>query len=569
MLQDWQLYFIGLITVFFWFFKLLKSSIFWMYLWQLKNYHIGRFLAHFETKNGKDIFYNTVFLVKFFLLILAGSFIAFEFFGESNYSLLPEYVISPVWIFLGITAFVLAVEGFASMVLILSNKFLKPGKTSKVMFLSVLIFLPLFFLGLLFLNIFFNGVVSGASFEVSQGLFYAFLLLLIDAFLPLIVSIIILSVQPFTVFVRNKTIEKARKKIKELDNLSVIGITGSYGKSSTKEFLRLILEESFKVVTTVKNQNSEIGISECILREVNDSHEVFICEMGAYNRGGIRFLCSIAQPKIGILTAIGNQHLSTFGSQENIVKGKFELIDSLPNEGLAVLNWDNEYIKSTFNSKVANIKCSISKKEDIWAENIDFNKEGISFEACFKNGERIRIETGILGEYNISNLLLCIATAKKIGVSKEEIANGCKKITPEISGMEMKITNHGFSVIDSSYSANKAGVVAHLDYFKRIDAKKKIIVMPCIIELGKEAKQTHYEIGRKIADSCDLVIVTSGDYFNDLKKGAIDNGMKEDCVLCLTNPVDAFSRLKREAEGGVVLLEGRSSSLLIKRIFEN
>ena len=134
--------------------------------------------------------------------------------------------------------------------------------------------------------------------------------------------------------------------------------------------------------------------------------------------------------------------------------------------------------------------------------------------------------------------------------------------------MGKKSTKHGFSVIDSSYSANKAGVLAHLAYFKGVEAEKKVLVMPCIIELGREGKQTHYEIGRRIAETCDQAIITSKDYFEDLKAGAVSNGMKPDDIVCIENPIECFKLLSNKASSGIVLLEGRSSSVLLNKIFE-
>ena len=177
--------------------------------------------------------------------------------------------------------------------------------------------------------------------------FLVFWLLIFDILTPAIISAIVLIFQPISVFEKYRLIKKAKNKRKKFSNLLVIGITGSYGKTSTKEFLYTILVEKFgkdKVLKTKEHQNSEVGISNCILKELNETYEIFIVEMGAYNIGGIKLLCNIAQPKIGILTGINEQHMATFGSQENIIKAKFELINSLPEDGLAILNWDNNFI---------------------------------------------------------------------------------------------------------------------------------------------------------------------------------------------------------------------------------
>ncbi len=145
----------------------------------------------------------------------------------------------------------------------------------------------------------------------------------------------------------------------------VIGITGSYGKTSTKEILYTILAEKFgenKVLKTKEHQNSEVGVSQCILNDLKPEHKIFVCEMASYNRGGIKLLCDIAKPKIGILTGINEQHMSTQGSQENIIKTKYELIESLPQDGLSIFNGENFYCLELYQkTKIKKRICSINK----------------------------------------------------------------------------------------------------------------------------------------------------------------------------------------------------------------
>ncbi|MDD5639714.1 MAG: UDP-N-acetylmuramoyl-tripeptide--D-alanyl-D-alanine ligase [Candidatus Pacebacteria bacterium] len=562
LVENWHLILISITIFFFWSIRQSKANFFWLYLWQLKNYHTSRFLAHFDTKAGKSIF-GIIFFIKLFFCLSSLSFILCAYIYEFSYDKIT-IIAQPIWLFVFMSIVLIVIEGIYSIRSFLLKRVKKAEPTKKIIFLTFIVFA----LSILFL------IITGKNFlgntiGITDFLYLICLLYLFDLLTPIIVSIIVLIFQPLTVYLRNKTLASARKKIKSLDNLLTIGITGSFGKSSTKEFLKIILSEAFNVVTTIQNQNSEIGISECILREVTDSHEIFICEMGAYNRGGIKLLCGIAQPKIGILTGIGNQHLATFGSQKNIINTKFELIKCLPKEGLAVLNWDSEFIKDNFTENIANIKCSIGKHEDIWAEGIKSNEQGLSFEACFKNGQRIKIKSGIIGQYHLSNLLLCIAVAKKIGMSNEEIANGCEKITSDISGFKIEKTKHGFSVINSSYSVNKIGVLSHLSQFKDIiTSGKKVLIMPCIIELGPDGPKTHYEIGRQIAKSCDIAIITTQDYFKDIKSGAKAECMKDYNIICIEDPQKAFNIAKQRVDRGIVLLEGRSSNDLINKFFE-
>ncbi|HNY35660.1 MAG TPA: UDP-N-acetylmuramoyl-tripeptide--D-alanyl-D-alanine ligase [Candidatus Pacearchaeota archaeon] len=564
-IQPWMPVLIGLIVLFFWFFKEVKSFLFWSYLWQLKNYHIGRFLAHFDTYAGKKIIRNWGLFFKCFV------FLAILFVMSSATYLYPDFInesLSKITLFvmayIPVVFLLYIIEGFLSIIGLLRRRIKVPEMTSKMSLLLPIIFIPLGIITVVLGVIFYQNYMNPTEWMVFDLIYFALTILAFDILTPLIVSLTVLFLQPATVFMRNRIIKKATKKREALENLLVIGITGSYGKSSTKEFLKEILSVDFKIVSTEKNENSEIGISQCILNHVNDEHEIFICEMGAYNRGGIKLLCNIAKPKIGILTGINNQHLATFGSQKNIVKGKFELIDSLPSEGLAVLNWDNDLIKDNFNSTVSSVKYSISEKQDVWAEEIKEDKEGISFRVVFKTKESHFFKTNIHGIHNVYNLLAAIAVAKKLGMDLEVIADKVKEIK---GGISIKRVDN-FDVIDATYSSNFDGIISHLEYLKNWNGRK-ILVMPCLIELGNEGKEAHHKIGRKIGEVCDLAIITSRDYFKDLKKGAIESGMKAEDILFIQNGDKILKKVISIAnEGSVVLLESRVPRLLIDKLIK-
>ena len=497
------------ILIFLFIIREIKNLLFWEYLWQLKNYHIGRFLAHFSTSKGRKLLINP--LIK--IIILSLTLIEFNLF----YLLVLIYLVESLDLF--------------------KRKIILPQKTSKTIFLSLLIFSVFAFFILFLINI---------------DSFSAFLLILIfDILTPIIVSLIILIFQPITVFLRNRIIKKAIKKRKSLENLLVIGVTGSYGKSSTKEYLKTILENDFNVIATTKNENSEMGISRCILNEINEDHEIFICEMGAYNRGGIKLLTKIAMPKIGVLTGINNQHLATFGSQKNIIKAKFELIDALPLEGLAVLNWSSNHIRENFNSEIASIKyCG----DDLWVEEIKDD----SFKLCSPKGID-EIKHKIKGSFNIPNLLSAIAVAKKLGMTIEEIQDRVLKIE---SGLNVK-KNGEFDIINATYSSNFNGIISHLNHLKKWKGSK-IIVMPCLIELGKDAKVSHYEIGRKIGEVCDLAIITTNDYKKEILKGTNYCGMKN--IIFTDNVEKIYNEIKNYSKNNsVILLESRVPNKLIKK----
>jgi len=375
-------------------------------------------------------------------------------------------------------------------------------------------------------------------------------------------SIIILCAQIPTFFAKKQIQKKAKRKIEGLTKeLTVIGITGSYGKSSTKEFLYKILSQKFKVLKTEENINTAIGISKTILNGLDSTYDFFICEMGAYKKGEIKEICEIVKPKIGVLTGINNQHLALFGSQENIISAKFELIDFLPKNGAAMLNWDDGKVNSksqTVNSKKLKIvKCSVGEQ----IKNLKAGKKSISF----KIGE-VNFELDLAGRQNISNLLMAIACAQELGMNLNEISNACQKIQPFRKTMELKKGRVGVDIIDDTYSANPHGVKAALNHLKLWQGLK-IVVMPCLVELGGSAKKAHYEIGERVGKICDFAVITTNDYFEDIKSGALSTGMKEKDILLLKSSSKIFEKVEPLLkEGNVILLESRVPETLIKQL---
>ena len=524
---------------------------FWTYLWQLKDYHLGRFIDHFRTEKGKKIFFNEAFLFKIFLLLL----LIFRF----------SILILSVAIFLLLAVYFS--EALLSVLAFSKKDLRKPVFTKKIIFLSSVL-LILLFLFLVFLNYIFSFGARGEVFAV-------FYLLLFDLITPFIVSAAILFFQPFSFLAKYLLIEKAKRKRRTLRDLLVIGITGSYGKTSTKEFLAEILSQKFRVLKTKEHQNSEVGISQSILKDLRKEHQIFIAEMGAYNRGGIKLLCQIAEPKIGILTGVNEQHMATFGSQQNIIKAKFELIESLKEDGTAILNDSSPKIKNeklkikNYNPKLKNIKfCSINEKEDFWAEDIKTEKESLSFKVFSKDGDWANFKLNLLGAQNVESILLAACCAKGLGMKLGEISLVCQKFRPEQEGMILLKGKNGLNIVDSSYSSNPSGVLAHLEYLK-IWPGRKAIIMPCLIELGSASKEVHYRIGEKIGQICNLAIITTKDRLREIREGAIKEGMKAENIIFLENPGKIKEKINDfKGENDIVLLEGRVNKEIVRALIK-
>ena len=525
------------IIVLVWFIRTIKFVLFWIYLWQLKEYHVGRFIDHFRTHKGKKLLLDPLLAIKIILLLLLF-----------------------IWPLLVI---------YAAESLIFGRQILKRSvKIPKITFKTGL--LVLVSLGI-------------------YGLFIRadiFVLLLFDIFVPIIVSLVVLIFQPFFVIARNRILKKAAKKIATYKNLTVIGITGSYGKTSTKEFLTTILSSKFKVLATPEHKNSEIGIAQTILNDLNDKHQIFIVEMGSYNKRGIKLLCDMVKPKIGIVTGVNEQHLATFGSLENLLsaEGGQELVKALPKNGLIILNGDNKYCLDLYKNIYAMAGGALKKRiytvqknkidSDIWTEDVTVGKESVFFIAKSREKELAHFKVNVLGAQQVQNLLGAILLAKEFGMTFGEIAKACENITQEQAGMTLKKGVHGINIIDASYSSNPDGVAADLDYLS-VFGGKRVIVMPCLIELGAESAAIHRRIGQKISQVClaspdhaqrdDLAIITTKDKFKEIKEAAVQNGMNSERILLCDKPQEILHHITTLCkEGDAVLLEGRVPGELIR-----
>jgi UDP-N-acetylmuramoyl-tripeptide--D-alanyl-D-alanine ligase len=514
----------------FWLFSQIRSILFYIYLWQLKEYHVGRFIDHFRTEKGRKILKNKIFIFLFFLFFLIlNSKIFFHLFL--------------IYYFFNFLKFFFE---------IFKKKVLMPIFTFKAIFLIFFCFLFTFF----YLFCFFSEKISFLKW-----------LLIFEIFSGAIFSGIVLIFQPLAFLFKQILIFRAKIKRKRFSDILVVGICGSYGKSSTKEFLAEILKEKFlgKILKTKENQNSEVGISKCILEDLKENHKIFIAEMGAYNKGGIKLLCSILKPKIGIITGVNEQHLATFGSMENLIsaEGGKELIESLPEDGLVIFNGENEILREIYQkTKIKKKIVGISKKEfDLWAENVEVKKEMLNFKVFTKEGENEEFSLNLIGAQNVENLLLAICCARELGMNLKEISKATKKIETKQSRVKLIKTKDGLNVIDATYSANPNSVISHLEYLK-VWPGKKVVVMPCLIELGQKSKEIHRKIGEKIYQICDLAIIVTKDRFKEIKETA-----KEKAIF-LEEKNKIFEIIKRfNGKDDIILFEGRLPKEFLKLVY--
>ena len=349
---------------------------------------------------------------------------------------------------------------------------------------------------------------------------------------------------------------KATKKLKEM-NIPVVGITGSYGKTSTKNIVNDILNVKLNSFATPKSFNTPYGLINAINNYLDKFNNIFIAEMGAFKIGEIRDNCKLVNPKYGIITTIGEAHLETFGSRENIMKGKFELIESLPNDGLAILNGDDPYqlkyeIKNNCNVKWIGID---NKDVDLYATNIELSSKGTSFDCVFKGDKtKYKFHTKLLGKHNIYNILDGILLGHELGLTIDELKRGVSSIKTIEHRLELKKYGN-INIIDDAYNSNPLGSKRAVEVLGLMEGTK-IIVTPGMIELGEKQYELNHKFGEYISEVCDYVILIGKNQTKPIYDGLIDKNYDKKKIFILNDVREAFTLMNKLAKGNTyVLLE--------------
>lgn len=312
--------------------------------------------------------------------------------------------------------------------------------------------------------------------------------------------------RPIEESIKKKYLNDAKKRLEGFNQLIKIGITGSYGKTSSKNILQSILSEQFYSLMTPASFNTPMGVTRTIREHLKPIHEVFICEMGADHVGDIKELCEFIHPSIGVVTSIGPQHLNTFGSLENIIQEKMQMIENLPEDGLGIIYKDNEYIRNySIKNKCRLVSYGIKESDvDYYATNIVYSPKGSTFTIVTKNDE-VDFETRLLGEHNIANICAAIAIARELKVEWKDLQHAVKKVQYVQHRLEVKKIN-GFTFIDNAFNSNPVGSAMSLEVMKMMP-NQRFVITPGMIDLGKQQDELNKEFGRKMKDRVDVAIL--------------------------------------------------------------
>ncbi len=364
-----------------------------------------------------------------------------------------------------------------------------------------------------------------------------------------------LLAKPVETAVQRWYFNDAKKKLDERSDLIRIGITGSYGKTSCKFILGAILSEKYNVLVPPSSFNTPMGLTRVIREQMKPSHEVFIAEMGARYVGDIKELCDLVHPKLGLITSVGPQHLETFGSVANIAKTKYELIESLPQDGCAFFPGDNDICRTLYtqtNMKKKLFSVDYTGESDIRAENIKTGSFGSRFELVLGD-ERIICETKLLGKHNISNIVGCASVAHKLGLSASQIRLGIRKIQPVEHRLQMLPTSNGITVIDDAFNANPSGVRAAMEVLTGFEGKK-VVVTPGMVELGDQEDIENRAFGRVMAGVADTVMLIGPKHTRPIYEGLVEGGFKEENIQVYKSLDEAAKVLWTQVKPGDVVI---------------
>ncbi|GHS94569.1 Mur ligase [Synergistales bacterium] len=408
------------------------------------------------------------------------------------------------------------------------------------------------------------GVAVSLHFGIVYLAVFAALFALLAPLFPLLSSIVN---APYERAINQWYIRDAKRILKNASRLRVIGVTGSYGKTSVKNFLHGVLSSKFNCLMTPESYNTTLGVVMTIRSSLTPAHDIFICEMGARRRGDIKEICDIINPDFGVITSIGEQHLESFGTISNITETKFELSAALSGDGILFLNADNEFIEEYIGKNSCHlpktvVKWSMSNGPERGRENtyrafdLSVSVKGSAFTVAFPDGEERALTTSLIGVPNVTNILAAIAVADTLGVARDAIALSVTRLKPVPHRLQLTRMN-GLTIIDDAYNSNPVGAALALSALALFDGYFKILVTPGMVELGEMQDELNERFGAQAALVADSVILVGERQTKSVFAGLRGEGFDANKIFVTESLSSAFERINLTDDGRpkIVLLE--------------
>jgi UDP-N-acetylmuramoyl-tripeptide--D-alanyl-D-alanine ligase len=346
-------------------------------------------------------------------------------------------------------------------------------------------------------------------------------------------------------------------------NLRVIGITGSVGKSTTKELVAEVLEQRYSTLKNPGNLNNEIGLPISLLM-LSEGHRAAVLEMGFYVPGEIAMLCDMALPQVGVITNVGTVHAERAGSQEAIARGKAELVESLPADGVAILNYDDPWVREMASKTRAKVFFyGLDPRADLWADEVTgLGLEGIRFRLHYGN-ETLHVRVPLIGRHSVHTALRAAAVGLAEGLTWEEIIRGLRSGHSQLRLVAVR-TENGALLLDDTYNASPESTLAALNLLDELDGRK-IAVLGDMLELGPYEVRGHEMVGVRAAEVVDE-LVTVGELGRIIAVSALKSGLPESAITLLATTQEAIRHLEPYLQKEDVVLVKGSRGMRMDRI---
>ncbi len=348
-------------------------------------------------------------------------------------------------------------------------------------------------------------------------------------------------------------IADAKRILKNNKDLKIIGITGSYGKTTTKFILTRILSEKYNTVCTPQSFNTPMGVVRTIREQLKPQTEVFVCEMGAKNIGDIKEICDIVNPQNALITSVGPQHLETFKTVDNVYNTKFELADAVEeNGGKVFVNGDSKEIISRID-KTQFCVYGTDNSFNCSAQDISYGRNGSEFTVNLGE-QKIALNSKLLGLHSIINITGACALAHSLAVSADDIKYAVASLKPTEHRLEIKPSVNGSVMIDDAYNANPEGSIEAVRVLGSFDGMKKVIITPGLIELGSKEYDYNFALGLECAKICDIIIFVGENRSKPLSDAVLTTDFDKNNMFIAKSFAEAYSIYSGFADKDTVLL---------------
>ena len=365
---------------------------------------------------------------------------------------------------------------------------------------------------------------------------------------------------------------KALQKIAELkrnlygENFPIVAVTGSVGKTSTKDIIANVLSQKYKTLKTEGNYNNHIGVPLTLLRL--EDHEVAVVEMGMNHLGEISVLTNIAKPTLCVISNIGTSHIGNLGSRENILKAKLEVLEG-NNQKEIIINNDNDLLHKFNNENNNEINITtfgIEEKSEVYATNIEAKEESSKF-ICHVDNEEFEVEVPVAGIHFVYNALCAVAVGKKLGLTNEEIKRGIETFELTKKRMDIEVLKNGTKIINDSYNASFESMKASIENLARYE-NRKIAVLGDMFELGEYAEELHKNVGKQVAKNNVYILICTGENAKYIASQAEEEGMHKENIYYFENKKEIIRLLQKKLTKNDVVLFKASNGMKFFEIVE-